>query len=308
MRIVIGGSSGFIGTALVAGLRAAGHEVVRLVRREPTRPDEVAWRPNQEGLDPKVLNDAHAAINLAGVGVGDHRWTVEFKKLIRSSRVNTTQAIAVAAAQAARPPRVLINSSGVHFYGDTGDDEVDESAPPGTGFLADLCQDWEAAASPAEEVGIRVVHLRTGLILGRGGLLGTLLPLFRFGLGGRLGNGRQWMPCMSLQDAVGAIECAIEAEQVVGPVNLVGPVPVRNTEFTATLGRVLRRPAFFRIPGWAMRLAVGEYADQALTSVRAVPGTLLATGYRFRHPDLESALRWAVDGKLERPVPGRAEG
>src|SRR5262245_16272563 len=155
MRIVIGGSSGFIGTALVARLREAGHEVVRLVRREPAGPGEVCWRPNQEGLDPKILNDAHAAINLAGGGVGDHRWTVEFKKLIRSSRVNTTQAIAMAAAQAARPPRVLLNSSGVHFYGDTGDHEVDEAAPAGGGFLADLCQEWEAAASPAEEAGIR---------------------------------------------------------------------------------------------------------------------------------------------------------
>ncbi|MBO0867300.1 MAG: TIGR01777 family oxidoreductase [Micromonosporaceae bacterium] len=308
MRIVIGGSSGFIGTALVKWLRSAGHEVVRLVRRAPAGPDEVCWRPNQEGLDPKVLNDAYAAINLAGVGVGDHRWTAEFKKLIRSSRVNTTQAMAVAAAQAARPPRVLLNSSGVHFYGDTGDHEVDEAAPAGAGFMSELCQDWEAAAAPAEEAGIRVVHLRTGLILGRGGLLRVLLPLFRFGLGGRLGGGKQWMPCMSLQDAVAAIGCAIEAEQVAGPVNLVGPAPVRNTEFTATLGRVLRRPAVLPVPAWAMRLAVGEYADQALTSLRVVPGALLAAGYRYRHPDLESALRWAVHGSLERPVPGRTEG
>src|SRR5947209_157153 len=259
MRIVVGGSSGFIGTALVDRLRGSGHEVLRLVRRDPAGEDEVAWRPSVEPLDPAVLDGADAAVNLAGVGVGDHRWNEAYKALIRSSRLNSTGALATAVAAAAAPPRVLLNASAVGYYGDTGDREVDESAPPGTGYFPTVCQAWEAATQPAEDAGIRVAHLRTGLVLGPGGgLLKPMLPLFRLGLGGRLGSGRQWMPWISLADEVAAIEFLLSADAVTGAVNLTGPAPVTNAEFTRTLGRVLHRPAVLPVPVAALRVVLGE--------------------------------------------------
>jgi uncharacterized protein len=294
MRIVIAGSSGFIGTALVHRLRAAGHEVIRLVRRAPDGPGEVAWRPNEVPLDPATVDGVDAAVNLAGVGVGEQRWDDAYKALLRASRVNPTTALADAIAAAPRPPRVLLNASAVGFYGDTGDREVDESAPPGEGFFSELCQAWEAATAPAEEAGIRVVHLRTGLVLGPGGgLLQPLLPLFRFGLGARLGSGRQWMPCISLDDELGAIEFLLTAD-VTGAVNLSGPAPVTNAEFTGTLGRVLHRPALLTVPPFALRLVRGEFGAQAVASQRVLPAVLAGAGYSFRHPDLESALRWSL--------------
>jgi uncharacterized protein (TIGR01777 family) len=294
MRIVIGGASGFIGTPLVERLRAAGHDVVQLVRREPQAENEVQWRPNQTELDPAAVDGADAAINLAGVGIGDKRWTNEYKALLRTSRVNSTDALARAIATAANPPRTLLNASGAGFYGDAGDREVDESAPAGTGFFPDLCEAWEAATLPAEKAGVRVVHLRTGLVLGPGGgLLGTLLPLFRLGLGARLGSGRQWMPWISLADALGAIEFLLSAD-IVGAVNVTGPVPVTNAEFTRTLGGVLHRPAVLRVPGFALRLVAGEFGGEALASQRVLPAVLAEAGYPFTHRDLESALRWAL--------------
>ncbi len=295
MRIVIGGASGYLGRPLVDRLRAAGHDVVRLVRRDPSAPDEVTWRPNQDALDPSVVDGADAAINLAGVGVGDHRWSDDYRRLIRSSRVNATEALARSIGAAAKPPRVLLNASAVGYYGDTGDREVDEAAPAGTGFFAEVCQAWEAATAPAEEAGIRVVHLRSGLVLGPGGgLLGPMLPLYRLGLGGPLGNGRQWMPWISRADELGAIEFLLTADDVTGAVNLTGPAPVPNKEFARTLGRVLRRPAVLPVPALLLRLVIGDFGREAVISQRVLPAVLAGAGYRFEHPDLESALRWAV--------------
>jgi uncharacterized protein len=294
MRIVIGGGSGFLGRPLVDRLRAAGHEVSRLVRREPSAEDEIGWRPNQGELDPSVVDGTDVAINLAGVGVGDHRWTDEYRKLIRSSRINTTETLARAVTAAEHPPKVLVNASAVGYYGDTGDHEVDESGPAGTGFFPDVCQAWEAATAPAEEAGIRVVHLRTGLVLGPGGgLLRPMIPLYKLGLGGPMGSGRQWMPWISLADQLAAIEFLLTAE-VSGAVNLVGPAPVRNRDFARTLGRVLRRPALLPVPAFVLRLVIGEFGAEAVRSQRVVPTALTDAGYRFEHPELESALRWAT--------------
>ena len=292
MRIVVGGSSGFIGTALVDRLRAAGHDIVRLVRRDIAAPDEVTWRPSVAPLDPSTVDGADAVVNLAGVGVGTHRWNAAFKALIRASRVNSTEALAAAVAAAKAPPRVLLNASAVGFYGDTGDREVDESGPAGDGYFPDVCRAWEAATEAAEAAGIRVAHLRTGLVLGPGGgLLKPLLPLYRFGLGGPLGNGRQWMPWISLADEVAAIEFLLTADAVTGAVNLTGPAPVTNREFARTLGRVLHRPAVLPVPAFALRIAVGEFGAEAVRSQRVLPA---GAGYRFQHADLESALRWSL--------------
>ncbi|TMM39568.1 MAG: TIGR01777 family protein [Actinobacteria bacterium] len=295
MRIVVGGSSGFIGTALVDRLRAAGHDIVRLVRRDSAAPDEVTWRPSVAPLDPSTVDGADAVVNLAGVGVGTHRWNAAFKALIRASRVNSTEALAAAVAAAKAPPRVLLNASAVGFYGDTGDREVDESGPAGDGYFPDVCRAWEAATEAAEAAGIRVAHLRTGLVLGPGGgLLKPLLPLYRFGLGGPLGNGRQWMPWISLADEVAAIEFLLTADAVTGAVNLTGPAPVTNREFARTLGRVLHRPAVLPVPAFALRIAVGEFGAEAVRSQRVLPAVLAGAGYRFQHADLESALRWSL--------------
>jgi len=294
MRIVIGGSSGFLGTAVMDQLRADGHEVTRLVRRDAEAPDEVSWRPNVEALDPAVVDGADAAINLAGVGVAERRWDPAYKALIRSSRVNSSQALAEAVAAAQAPPTVLLNASAVGFYGDTGDTEVDESAPPGAGYFPEVCQAWEGATAPAEAAGIRVVRLRFGLVLGPGGgLLKPMVPLFRLGLGGRLGNGRQWLPWVSLVDVMAAIQFVLGSD-VTGAVNVTGPAPVRNEEFARTLGHVLHRPAVLPVPGFALRLALGEFGGEALSSQRVLPAALVGAGYRFEHTDLESALRWSV--------------
>ncbi|GAA5184143.1 TIGR01777 family oxidoreductase [Rugosimonospora acidiphila] len=294
MRIIIGGASGFIGKPLVKRLGESGHDVVRLVRREPNGPTEVGWRPNQGELDPGVLDGADAVINLAGVGVGDQRWNDQFKKLLRSSRINATSTIAKAVAAARVPPRVLINASAVGYYGDTGDDEVEESAPPGSSFLARLCVSWEAATAPAQDAGVRVVCLRSGVILGPGGgYLKPMMPLFRIGLGGRLGSGRQWIPWVSLVDELSAIEFLLRTE-VAGAVNLTGVAPVRNAEFTRTLARVLGRPALLPVPAPVLRVAAGEFANEAVASQRVLPGALRAAEFRYEHRDLETALRWVV--------------
>lgn len=295
MRIVVGGSSGLIGTLLVHRLREAGHRVVRLVRREPADQDEVQWRPNQEDLDPTVLDGADAAINLAGAGAGDQRWTPEYKNLLRTSRVNATEALAGALARAADPPKVLVNASAVGYYGDTGDTEIDERAPAGEGFFPELCQAWEAATVPAAEAGVRVVLIRTGLVLTReGGLLKPVLPLFRFGLGGRWGHGRFWMPWVTLLDQVRAVEFLLTADGVSGAVNVCGPAPVRNADFARTLGKVLHRPAVLPVPAFALRIVAGEFANEALTSLRVRSSRLSDAGFSYTHPDLVAGLRWAV--------------
>jgi uncharacterized protein (TIGR01777 family) len=295
MRIVIAGSSGLIGTALVSALRQGRHDVLRLVRRRPAAPDERGWDPPAGRLDGGTLDGAGAIVNLCGVSVGDRRWSGAYKQQIRDSRIEPTDVLAKAATEHGVP--VLVNASAIGYYGDTGDAVVDESAPTGSGFLAEVCRDWEAAARPAADQGVRVVLLRTGLVIApSGGFMGRLLPLFRFMLGGRLGSGRQYLPWISLDDEVGAIRFLIENDGVHGPVNLVGPTPATNATFTRELSAVLGRPAPWVVPAFALRLVLGELSTGILTGQRAVPRVLQEHGYRFQHPTLRSALEAAVGG------------
>jgi len=292
MRIVIAGSSGLIGTALVAALRQADHEVLRLVRRRPTAPDERGWDPPTGRLDDGALDGADVVVNLCGVGVAGRRWSGAYKQQIRDSRIEPTDVLARAVAEHGIP--VLVNASAIGYYGDTGDVPVDESSPVGSGFLPEVCRDWEAATRPASDADARVVLLRTGLVLSRsGGLMGRLLPLFRLRLGGRLGSGRQYLPWVSMDDAVGAIRFVIEHD-VRGPVNLVGPAPVTNTEFTRELAAVLDRPAPFAVPAFVLRAVAGEVAVEALTGQRATSAVLLERGYAYRHRTVRAALEAAV--------------
>lgn len=298
MKIAVSGASGMIGSALVPALRADGHEVLQLVRRTPRTVDEHRWDPQVHRIDPAILQGVDAVVNLSGVGVGDRRWSAKHKRAVLTSRVETTstlsRGLAAAAAEDPDRARVLLNASAVGWYGDTGDRVVDEEAPAGHDFLARVCVDWEAATAPATEAGVRVVNLRTGLVLGRGGLLARLLPIFRLGLGGRLGDGRQYLPWISQDDEVGAIRFLL-AGSVSGPVNLTAPDPVTNAEFTRALGRAVGRPAKLVVPGLALRLVLGEFADVgALAGQRAVPARLQAAGYRFAHTDVDSALRAAT--------------
>lgn len=291
MKVVVAGSSGLIGTALVAALRRDGHEVARLVRRQPAAPDEFAWDPARAELDQRALRGADAAVNLCGRNIHAQRWNGRFKQELRDSRITPTDVLAGAVAAAGVP--VLVNASGVHIYGGgTGDRVIDEAAGPGTGFLATLCRDWEAATATAAAAGVRTVLLRGGLVLARtGGLLGVLRPLFGLGVGGRFGDGRQYTPWISLADEVGAIRHVLADSAVAGPVNVVGPAPVTNAEFTRALGRALRRPTPLVVPSFVLRAAVGEFADEAvLRGPRAIPTVLEESDYVFRHPTLGIAL------------------
>ncbi|MCC5034649.1 TIGR01777 family oxidoreductase [Streptomyces sp. WAC 00631] len=296
MRIAITGSSGLIGSALLRSLRAeGGHETVRLVRRPPRAPDEAQWDPEGGSADAGALRGCDAVVHLAGAGVADHRWTESYKRTIRDSRVLGTTTIARALASLDTPPPVLVCGTAVGYYGDTGDRETDESAPPGDGFLAGVCQEWEAAAAPAEEAGVRTVFARTGLVVAReGGAWGRLFPLFKAGLGGRLGNGRQYWSFIALDDHISALRHLIATASLSGPVNLTAPVPVTNREVTAAMGRVLRRPTLATAPAPALRLALGGFAEDVLSSQRVVPRRLLDSGFAFAHPTVESAIRAAL--------------
>lgn len=296
MRVVIAGSSGLIGTALVSLLRQGDHEVLRLVRRRPAGPDERSWDPSAATIDPGALDGAGAVVNLCGSAMTAGRWTGERKQAIRDSRIGPTEVLAAAVAEHGVP--VLVNSSGVNYYGDTGDREVDEHAQAGSGFLADVCREWEAATLPAQRAGARVVLLRTGPVLSpSGGLMGQLKPLFALGLGGRLGSGKQYMPWISLDDEAGAIRFVLEHEGISGPVNLTGPEPVTNAEFTEAVGEVMNRPTLLVVPGFALRLVRGaELVDEmVLTGPRAVPEVLLRQGYRFHHATVSAALAAALE-------------
>lgn len=294
MQVVLCGASGLIGTALRSSLRAEGHAVSTLVRRSPSVPDEVRWAPERGELDPAVVAAADAVVCLSGAGVGEHRWNDSYKAVLRNSRLDSVATIAAAVAKLTGGPRVLLSASAVGYYGDTGERKVDEAAPRGAGFLAEMCQDWEAATRPAQDAGVRVTHLRTGLVLSAdGGLLKRLKPIVRLGIAGRLGSGRQYMPWISLADEIGAIRFLLERD-VSGPVNLTGPDPVRNSELIATLARVLHRPAIVATPGFALRIVLGEFAEDTLTGQRAVPAKLLDAGFTHQHADVESALRWAL--------------
>jgi len=298
VRIAVTGSSGLIGSALLPALRDDGHTVLRLVRRPPAGTDELRWDPATRTLDPAALAGVDAVVNLAGVGIGDRRWTAARKRAVLASRVDATETVSAAVAAADPRPRTLLSASAIGWYGDTGDATVDESASAGHDFLAHVCLRWEAATRTAEEAGVRVAHLRSGLVCGKGGLLGRLLPLARLGLASPLGSGRQWWSWISLADEVGAIRHVLGTDGIAGPVNLTGPEPVTNREFTKTLGRVLHRPVVLPpVPRVALRLAIGEFADVGVVAgQRVLPRVLQQTGYRFRHETVEQALRWATGG------------
>ncbi|ROT31356.1 TIGR01777 family oxidoreductase [Micromonospora sp. HM5-17] len=297
MRILVAGASGFLGTRLTDRLRAEGHELVRLVRRPVRGPGEIRWDPATGQLDPTELSGADAVINLAGANIGDRRWTASFKEELRSSRVDTTATLAraIAALPAEDRPRTFLNGSAIGWYGDTGDRPVEEDAPAGDGFMADLCRVWEAATAPAEQAGVRVVRLRTGLPLDRaGGFLKPQLLPYRLGIAGKFGSGRQWIPWISMQDWLSAVSFLLARDEIAGPVNVVGPAPVTNAEFTKALGRQLRRPTVMPVPGFALRILLGEMSIEALRSLRVLPGVLRDAGFRYTHPDLASALRAAL--------------
>lgn len=293
MRILITGSSGLIGRPLVAALRQSGHEVRRLVRVRPpvgaAHPaDEYWWDPPAGRVEDRAFQGVDAVINLCGSPMG-MRWSAARKQMIIDSRVEPTDVLAEEVAERGVP--VLLNASGITYYGEASVTAADETTPAGKGFLAGLCQRWEAATGPAARAGARVVKLRTGLVLARGGLLGPLRPLFRLGLGARLGDGRQYMPWISLRDEIEAIRFLVEHETLSGPVNLCAPEPVTNAEFTRTLARVLHRPAPWRVPASALRLVLGEAADElALISLRAVPAVLAKAGFSFTDTRLDQAL------------------
>ncbi|HEX7355011.1 MAG TPA: TIGR01777 family oxidoreductase [Mycobacteriales bacterium] len=295
MRIAVTGASGLVGSRLVPRLRGHGHDVVTLVRREPRRSDEVRWEPARGELDAADLAGVEAAVHLAGAGIGAKRWTGEYKQVVLSSRVDSTTLLATRLAALDPRPQVLLSGSAIGFYGDAGDRECDESSPAGTGFLADVCRAWEGATAPAEQAGIRTVHLRTGLVLsGDGGMLAQQLPLYRLGLGGPLGSGRQWWSWVALADEVAAIEHLLTAD-VAGPVNITGPAPVRQRDFAAALGRALHRPAVLPVPRVALRAAIGEFADEGiLAGQKVLPRVLEQDGYAFVHTTLDTALAAAL--------------
>lgn len=296
--VAIAGSSGLIGSALVSALRADGHQVLRIVRRAPAGSGELQWDPAAGDIDVGALAGVDAVVNLCGVGVGDRRWSGAFKQSLRDSRIAPTEVLSAAAAEAGIP--VLVNASGVGYYGDTGSRTVDESAPAGTDFLAQLAQDWEAATATAQQSGVRVVLARTGIVLSpAGGVVGRLQPLFSWGLGARIGNGRQYMSWISMVDEVRALLFAIAHDTVSGPVNLTGPAPVTNAEFTAALARAVGRRAPMLLPGFAVRAGLGEFAESLLTGQRAIPAVLEQAGFRFEHPTVGEALAYATS----RPTP-----
>lgn len=293
MRIVVSGSHGMVGTALLPALAARGHEVIRLVRSPVAASPEIPWDPQAGRLDPASLSGVEAIIHLAGENIASKRWSEEQKKRIRESRVKGTSLLAETMAGLAEAPRVFISSSAIGYYGDRGDETLSEDSPPGNGFLSGVCQAWESATAPAVRKGIRVVLLRFGVILSpSGGALKKMLLPFRLGLGGPLGTGRQQMSWITLDDAVGVVLHTLDLSALRGPVNAVTSHPVSNSEFTRTLGRVLHRPAFLPMPAAAARLAFGEMADALLlSSARVEPQRLLASRYPYQDPELEPALR-----------------
>lgn len=293
MKILVTGASGLVGTALVRSLESKGRETLRLVRNAPAGGNEVRWNPSAGTIDAAALEGIDAAVHLAGENLAEGRWTDEKKRRIRESRVKGTRLISETLAALARKPEVLLSASAVGFYGSRGDEVLTEQSAAGEDFLAEVCREWEEATAAAEGAGIRVAHLRFGVILsGEGGALKKMLTPFRLGVGGKLGDGRQYMSWVTLDDAVSAIEHALSDKTLSGPVNVVAPRPVTNKEFTKAMGSALSRPTFFSVPAFAARLAFGEMADATLlSSQRAQPARLTESGFAFKHPEIEAALR-----------------
>jgi uncharacterized protein len=306
MRILISGSTGLVGSALLPRLSREGHTVVKLVRPTPPNPnaadqsdrshfEAVSWSP-QDGTLGERAEGADAIVHLAGVSIAHGRWNPARKKALRDSRVAATGRLIESLKMLTHPPRIFIAASAIGFYGNRGDEELTESSAPGTDFLAQLCVDWEAESSRASEFGARVVQLRSGVILARdGGALPQIALPFRFGAGGPVGSGRQWMSWIALDDVTGIVSYALAKAEMIGPYNVVAPQPARNADFARALGRVLHRPAFLPAPAFALRLALGEMADALLlSSQRVLPQKIAQTTYRFAHPQLEGALRSAL--------------
>ena len=300
MRVIVSGAGGLIGSALLPSLEGAGHEVVRLVRR-PTNGGlgEIQWNPADGQLDPAVLNGADAVINLNGRNISEGRWKPAVKNALRSSRLDATTTITDAINRCEAPPRVLVNASAVGFYGDRGDERLDESSPVGEGFLSELSRDWESAASKIESADTRVVLLRLGMVVAAQGALGKMLMPFKMGVGGPIGSGRQFWPWIGIEDVVGVAHFVLENEDLAGPINLVSPQEIRCAAFARTLGRILGRPAILPMPAFAARLALGEMAEALLlASARVRPRVLEEAGYIFQAPTLEEAIRAALSRTL----------
>lgn len=293
MHVAVSGSRGLVGSALVPFLTMGGHRVTRLVRGAPANSDEAAWNPSRGLAEPSRFGGVAAVVHLAGENIAAGRWTPARKAGIRQSRVEGTRSLCESLARLAQPPKVFVSASAIGFYGDRGAQALTEESGSGSGFLPDVCREWEAATEPASQAGIRVVILRFGMVLSpAGGALQKMLPPFKLGLGGRIGSGDQFMSWIAIDDAVGAIHHALSVESLRGPVNAVAPTPVTNAGFTRTLARVLRRPAFMAVPSFAARMAFGEMADALLlASARVMPVRLRESGYHFRFPELEGALR-----------------
>ena len=301
-KILLSGASGMLGSVLRDALTARSQPIIQLVRRPPSSLDQIQWNPaatpaipNPEALK-NISANITAAIHLSGSNVAAHRWTAAYKREIAQSRIQSTHALASALAQLRNPPQTLLVASATGIYGNREDQLLDDTSAPGSGFLADVCRQWEAAAQPAVQAGIRVVHLRFGVVIGRGpGALAKMLPIFRLGLGGPLGSGQQWMSWISLEDAVSAILFLLDTPSLAGPVNLTTPNPVTNAQFTRALARAIHRPAIFRAPNFALRLALGEMADEALlASARVYPSKLTSARFRFAHPTIAPAIHAAL--------------
>jgi uncharacterized protein len=292
LNILVSGSTGLIGSAVCSFLGKKRHRILRLVRREPSGSDEILWNPSSGIPDTSALEGLDAVIHLAGENIAVGRWTTERKCRIRESRIQGTQLLAKSLAYLFDPPKVLVSISAIGYYGNRGDELLDEQSSAGTGFLSELCQEWEAATVPAAMRGIRVVTPRVGMVLSAaGGALAMMLPVYRRGMGGRIGNGRQYMSWITMDDLVRVIHHAITHESFQGPINAVSPYPVTNREFSKTLGRVLERPARLILPAFVARLALGQMADEVLIAgAKATPFRLIKSGYRFAYPELEGAL------------------
>jgi uncharacterized protein (TIGR01777 family) len=297
MLVAVTGSTGMIGSALVSSLVDNGHEVLRLARSRSPGPGATRWDPAGGTIDAEALAKADAVVHLAGRPIASLRWTPKIKREILSSRVRGTRLLAETMAGLPDGPRALVTASGINFYGDRGDELVTETSPGGSGFLADVCRQWEGATEPARAAGIRTVHVRTGFVqTPKGGALKTQLPLFRLGLGGRLGSGRQWWSWVTLDDVIGIYRHAVVTSAASGPLNATAPNPVTNAEYTATLARVVGRPALFPVPSFGPRLLLGQLADELVfSSARVHPAATEASGYTFQHSTLEAALRHILD-------------